>query len=146
MWRHKRGFTLIELMIAIAIIAVLAAILVPNFKRGRARSQLSACVSQCRSTATALEMYAVDNEGRFPDVSGLPGLNVLTAGSYLKRLPTCPSRNVCTLLDYISTTTPDRFSFSCVGNNHGECFPGVPCLNIPSYSNDLGPTQAPPYP
>ena len=144
MWRHKRGFTLIELMIVITIIAVLAAILVPSFKRARARSQLSSCVTQCRSTATALEMYAVDNEGRFPDISGLPGLNVLTAGNYLKRLPTCPSRGACTFLDYISSTTPDRFSFSCVGNNHGDCFPGLNGLNIPSYSNDLGPTQAPP--
>ena len=144
MLRHKRGFTLIELMIVITIIAVLAAILVPSFKRARARSQLSACVTQCKSTATALEMYAVDNEGRFPDVSGLPGLSVLTQGAYLKRLPTGPCRGACTFLDYISSTTPDRFSFSCVGNNHGECFPGLNGLNIPSYSNDLGPTQAPP--
>lgn len=145
MWRRKRGFTLIELMIVITIIAVLAAILVPNFKRARARSQLSACVSQCKTTATALEMYAVDNDGRFPDIaSGLAGLSVLTQGSYLKRLPTCPSRGTCTFLDYVATTTPDRFSFSCVGNNHGDCFPGLNGLGIPSYSNDTGPTQEPP--
>lgn len=143
MWRRKRGFTLIELMIVITIIAVLAAILVPSFKRARARSQLSACVSQCKSTATALEMYAVDNDGRFPDGSGLTGLNTLTQGNYLKRLPTCPNRGVCTFLDYVASTAPDRFSFSCVGNNHGECFPGQTSLNIPSYSNDLGPTQQP---
>ena len=144
MWRHKRGFTLIELMIVITIITVLAAILIPSFKRARARSQLSSCVSQCRSTATALEMYAVDNDGRFPDQSGLAGLGQLTQGNYLKRLPTCPSRGNCTFIDFIASTTPDRFSFSCVGNNHGDCFPGLNGLNIPSYSNDLGPTQEPP--
>lgn len=143
MLRRKRGFTLIELMIAIAIIAVLAAILVPNFKRARARSQLSACVSMCKSTATALEMYAVDNDGRFPIGSGLSGMAALTSGNYLKRLPTCPSRGSFSYFDFETTTTPDRFSFSCVGNNHGECFPGLNGLNIPSYSNDLGPTQQP---
>lgn len=137
---RKRAFTLIELMIAIVIIAILAAILVPNFKRGRARAQLSNCLQQCRSTATSLEMYAVDNDGRFPDLSGLAGLGQLTTGNYLKRLPTCPSAGRCTFLDYISTATPDRFSFSCVGDNHRDAFTGytAPTLNLPAYGNDQG--------
>jgi len=144
MLRLKRGFTLIELMIVIAIIAILAAILVPNFKRARARGQLAACLSQCKSTATALEMYAVENDGRFPTLSGLAGLNVLITTNFLKKLPTCPAANRVTFLDYEATATPDRFSFSCVGNNHGECFPGVVTLNIPAYSNDQGPIDHPP--
>lgn len=140
MFHRKRGFTLIELMIAITIIAILAAILIPNFKKGRARAQLSTCMQQCRGTATSLEMYAVDNDGRFPDLSGLAGLGMLTTGSYLKRLPTCPSAGRCTFLDYVSTTTPDRFSFSCVGDNHRDAFIGWggSSLNIPAYGNDNG--------
>lgn len=140
MFNRKRGFTLIELMIAITIIAILAAILVPNFKKGRARAQLSTCLQQCRSTATSLEMYAVDNDGRFPDLSGLAGLGMLTTGNYLKRFPTCPAAGRCTFLDYASTTTPDRFSFSCVGDNHHDAFSGyaLPSLNIPAYGNDNG--------
>ena len=144
MWRSKRAFTLIEIMIVIAIIAVLAAILVPNFKRARSRGQLAACLSQCKSTATALEMYAVENDGRFPAGSGLTGLTELITTNFLKRLPVCPAANRVTFLDYTATATPDRFSFSCVGNNHGECFPGVTTLNIPAYSNDQGPTDHPP--
>ena len=144
MWRSKRGFTLIEIMIVIAIIAILAAILVPNFKRARSRGQLAACLSQCQSTATALEMYAVESDGRFPPLSGLAGLDLLITTNFLKKLPTCPATNRFTFLDYTSSATPDRFSFSCVGNNHGDCFPGAPAMNIPAYSNDQGPIDHPP--
>ncbi len=138
MRRSKWGFTLIEVMIVMTIISVLAAILVPNFKRARARGQLGACLSQCKNLATALEMYSVENDGRFPALSGLPGLNVLINTNFIKRLPTCPTAGVCTFSDYQSNTTPDQFSFSCVGNNHGENFPGQAALNIPSYSNGGG--------
>ena len=62
----RKGFTLIELMIVIAIIAILAAILVPNFVRARAQGQLTACKSNLKNVGTALEMYAVDHNGRYP--------------------------------------------------------------------------------
>ena len=51
----ERGFTLIELMIVVAIIAILAGILIPNFVNARAQAQTSACESNLRAIATALE-------------------------------------------------------------------------------------------
>lgn len=140
MLKSKRAFTLIELMIAIAIIAILAAILVPSFKKARAKSQLATCTQNCRSLATALEMYAVDFDGRYPDLSGLAGLGMLTAGNYMRRLPECPSKGQCTFLDYASNTTPDKFSFSCLGNQHGDVFSGfgLPGTNIPAYTAEGG--------
>jgi type IV pilus assembly protein PilA len=50
----QKGFTLIELMIVIAIIAILAAILIPNFLHARAESKTSACEGNLKQLATAL--------------------------------------------------------------------------------------------
>src|ERR1700730_13516423 len=58
----ERGFTLIELMIVVAIIAILAGILIPNFVNARAQAQTAACESNLRSIATALELYYADNQ------------------------------------------------------------------------------------
>ena len=62
---REAGFTLIELMIVIAIIAILAAILIPNFMHARAESQTSACEDNEKAIATAMEEYAVDNAGQY---------------------------------------------------------------------------------
>jgi prepilin-type N-terminal cleavage/methylation domain-containing protein len=69
--RLQRAFTLIELMIVIAIIAILAAILIPNFLHARAESLTSACESNEQQIATALEEYAVDHNGAYPNMAGL---------------------------------------------------------------------------
>lgn len=54
------AFTLIELLIVVAIIAILAAIAVPNFLEAQVRSKISRVKSDARSLATAMEAYAVD--------------------------------------------------------------------------------------
>jgi len=66
MKRRKKGFTLIELMIVIAIIAILAAVLVPNFMRAREASRLTACKSNLKSLSTAMETYSNDWDGMYP--------------------------------------------------------------------------------
>ena len=62
----KRAFTLIELLIVVAIIAILAAIAVPNFLEAQVRSKVSRVKADMRTVATALEAYAIDNNGRYP--------------------------------------------------------------------------------
>lgn len=57
-----KAFTLIELLIVVAIIAILAAIAVPNFLEAQTRSKVSRMKSDMRTFATALESYAVDNQ------------------------------------------------------------------------------------
>ena len=57
----RTAFTLIELLIVVAIIAILAAIAVPNFLEAQTRSKVSRARADARSIATAVESYAVDN-------------------------------------------------------------------------------------
>ena len=91
----QKGFTLIELMIVIAIIAILAAILIPNFLHARAESQTSACEGNLKQLATALEEYAVDNSGTYP--SSFANLAAANGGVYLKNLPNDPAGGAYTL-------------------------------------------------
>jgi prepilin-type N-terminal cleavage/methylation domain-containing protein len=60
MMRKNEGFTLIELMIVIAIIGILAAIAIPQFSAYRQRSYNAAAESDLRNAATAQEAYYVD--------------------------------------------------------------------------------------
>lgn len=137
--KKKSGFTLIELMIVIAIIAILAAILVPNFLKARAQGQLTACKSNCKNIATALEMYASDNGGRYPTTASLDAK--LTTGNYLKLIPTCPAAGSNTYSQtYKVTQTPDAFSYNCSGNNHGKAYTGfnLNASNYPQYDAEQG--------
>jgi type IV pilus assembly protein PilA len=59
--RDEKGFTLIELMIVIAIIGILAAIAIPQFAAYRARAYVSALESDAHSYANAEEAYYADN-------------------------------------------------------------------------------------
>lgn len=127
-WKRKKGFTLIELMIVIAIIAILAAILVPNFMRARASGQLTACESNLKNEGTALEMYATDNVGRYP-----ANLDDLTP-DYLQTLPKCPSTDA--LYDLTSQSAPDSYTVNCSGTNAHSAV-GVD-TGFPQYSSRQG--------
>jgi type II secretion system protein G len=62
----KKAFTLIELLIVVAIIAILAAIAVPNFLEAQVRAKVSRAKSDLRVSALALESYFVDNNSYPP--------------------------------------------------------------------------------
>jgi prepilin-type N-terminal cleavage/methylation domain-containing protein len=57
----RAGFTLVEIMIVVAIIALLAAIAVPNFMRARKRSQATMILEEARVLQDAMDQYAIDN-------------------------------------------------------------------------------------
>ena len=64
----RHGFTLVEIMIVVAIIALLASIAVPGFLRARKRSQASRIMNDLRLIDNAVDMYAIENNksGRDP--------------------------------------------------------------------------------
>jgi type II secretion system protein G len=97
MRRTHNAFTLIELLIVVAIIAILAAIAVPNFLEAQTRSKVSRCAADMRSIRTGLESYMVDNN-KYPETdigpnvapTGMGMLRLTTPISYLTSVPRSP--------------------------------------------------------
>jgi len=87
----RAGFTLIEIMIVVAIIGILATIAIPNFVRARLQAQKSACVNNLRQIDGAKQTWALENKASpntVPVLSNIqPYLGRGTAGT----APTCPA-------------------------------------------------------
>ena len=68
---NRKGFTLVEIMIVVAIIALLAAIAVPNLLQARKTANDAAAKATVRSLSTAAEVYATSNSGKYPTIVGV---------------------------------------------------------------------------
>jgi len=66
--RGQRGYTLIEILIVVAIIGVLAAMAFPALKRARASANAAKALSHLQQLATAQNLYANDNDGKFTPI------------------------------------------------------------------------------
>ncbi|MFH1739212.1 MAG: prepilin-type N-terminal cleavage/methylation domain-containing protein [bacterium] len=88
-----RSFTLIELLIVVAIIGILAAIAVPNFLNAQTRAKISRIQADQKSVSTALEQYRLDHNSYPPDATNRypVGLYLLTSPvAYIQTIPRDP--------------------------------------------------------
>lgn len=65
----RRAFTLVEMLVVIAVIALIAAMLLPALSKARQSSRRAACASNLRQLSVALNIYAGENEGDYPQIT-----------------------------------------------------------------------------
>jgi len=131
---HKKGFTLVEIIIVVALIGLLAAIVVPNYMRSRTSAQTNICISNLRTIDHAIQQWALEMKKaanapvQFSDIS-----------SYLKNSVTCPAGGA---------TFADSYSISVVGAEPNcQRFPGahlIPGSYIGEVASTPDPSSASP--
>lgn len=125
-----KGFTLVEIMIVILIIAILLSIAIPSFNRARATSRTKACVNNLRQIQSAKEQWALDNRKPQGDTSLSWPNDLVGSDKYIKGTkPVCPSTGANYIMNPIGTSP------WCTNWGSPDGIPGQP------FNHELGPGE-----
>jgi len=101
---RKSGFTLVEIMIVVLIIALLLAVAIPNFLMARENAGAKGCIGNLRQVLHAKQMFSMEhNAGATEEVTWDDIMPYLRGGQ-----PTCPTGGTYELLTVADTVTCNR--------------------------------------
>jgi general secretion pathway protein G len=104
----RHGFTLVEILIVVVILGILAAVVIPQFSDAAETAKASSLVSQLQTVRSQLELYMIQHNGSYPDLSSnwnqltqTTDISGATSGSdfgpYLQKAPINPFENSSTV-------------------------------------------------
>ena len=115
--RHSlQAFTLIEVMIVVAIIGLLLTLVIPNLVKSREMSQKNVCIANLRQLNNAIVVWAFENNHVAGDIIDPDAL--IGSTNYLRQMPICPAGGV-----YLFHAVQDSPQVSCTFDHLGHVLP-----------------------
>ncbi len=109
----KSGFTLVEIMIVVAIIGLLAAIAIPNFIKARTTAQMNACINNLRQIDGAIQQWALEKSKSASASVGFTDISL-----YLRNSITCPAGGTAFSDSYTISNVSSKPTCKKVSSTH----------------------------
>ena len=123
--KNSKGFTLVEIMIVVAIIGILIAIAVPGFVKARTTSRAKACQENLSKIDGAKEQFALETNVAAGGACAMTDLFAADGSGYIKKEPICPEQG------------QGSYTVDVIGTDP-SCSAGAALGHVPSVSSEQG--------